>query len=632
MHHAVVFEIVKAWHRPLIWWYGRQGHPIYYLRVSPSLRPGVVREETARRLLLPEPLHWGHNPSGNLAFAAVDGLYDAVRDHPLVHRFLALYDSPDVHLAFKKSLCTQLERHAYYVFLRRRIAVALAQGHGWMLIPAAPHDDALPARFVPLRRSAGSSSPDGDTPWWVRGQARLLTLWDHLKWGGLALDTVVRSVFEGLWPRRRGPKERWQYGIALVSPSREFANEVRGVDFLLDGQRIHAANTLFIPLVPLPAFMRERLRLKGLRLGEVPSGSPGTFGATASHAIELLRYLGAEPWLARAAAHLLREYGRWTAFTKRYHVGHFITYADFGLRHIGRNILLRRAGTTTWYYADTVNTTDTFPGEPYRNAAWGWLLYDNFVSWCERFSQYFALHPQRIGRFINVGCLWSEHVRLIKSGRIPSSFTSRLPWRGGVGVRVVGVFDSTYRDDTATTYEDGMAFARGIQRLLDERADLAIIWKEKKPRSSHRTGDALGLATLYHALAQHPRCFFTGHEVSPSEALAACELAISFPFTSPTLEALGAGVRALYFDPLGKYRASYYDAIPGLVAHGYEELRSRVDALLDRTSAGDYLAYLERYVKGEVDPYMDARALTRFRALLAGQAVDDRPVPATVSS
>jgi hypothetical protein len=585
----------------------------------------------ARRLSLPEPLHWGNNPSGNLAFAAAEDLFDAMRDHPVIRQIVDLYDNPDAHLAFKKSLCAQLERHAHYVLLRQRIAVALGGNADWMFVPAAPHDDTLPVRFLPLLQSAWGTSRPGHVPWWVRGTARLLTLWEHVKWGGLALDTIVRSAF-AMVLRRRGPRERWQYGIALVSPTREFANEVRGPDFLLDGHRIHAANTLFIPLVRLSGSMRERLYRRGLRLAEGALGSPGTFPAMVRSAVMLLRHLGAEPWLTRASAHLLREYGRWTAFTQRYHVEHFITYADFGVRHIGRNMILHRAGTTTWYYADTVNTADTFPGGPYRNAAWGWLLYDNFVSWCERFSRYFQLHPQRIGRYLNIGCLWSEHVRLIKAGEIPFSPPIPSGWQADPGVRVVAVFDSTYRDDTATTYEDGMAFAQGIRQLLDERSDLAIIFKEKKPRSYHRTRDALGLAGFYDALARHPRCFFPGYEVSPSEVLAISDVAISFPFTSPTLEALGAGLRAIYFDPSGKYRGSYYDRIPGLVAHGYEELRGRVDALLDRLSADDYQAYLEHYIKGEVDPYLDGRALSRFRALLAGQPVEDLLMPAAVES
>ncbi len=109
--------------------------------------------------------------------------------------------------------------------------------------------------------------------------------------------------------------------------------------------------------------------------------------------------------------------------------------------------------------------------------------------------------------------------------------------------------------------------------------------------------------------------------MSPSEPIAASDLVISFPFTSASVEALGARKKAVYYDAPDKFRGSFYDRIPGLVCHSYKELFNRVDELLFKVDKEEYDAYLDETVKGKIGPYLDGKALTRFRELLVNQNV-----------
>jgi len=101
--------------------------------------------------------------------------------------------------------------------------------------------------------------------------------------------------------------------------------------------------------------------------------------------------------------------------------------------------------------------------------------------------------------------------------------------------------------------------------------------------------------------------------------MAICDLCIGFPYGSPVVEAMGAGVKSIYHAPNKKYVGGYYDRVPSLVTHDYDDLRRRVGVLLYRTSEQQYREYLETHVKGDIDPYLDGRGLTRFRRLLTSQ-------------
>jgi hypothetical protein len=117
-------------------------------------------------------------------------------------------------------------------------------------------------------------------------------------------------------------------------------------------------------------------------------------------------------------------------------------------------------------------------------------------------------------------------------------------------------------------------------------------------------------------LKNHPRSLAVSTDIAPSEIIALSDLTISFPFTSTTFEALSAARKALYFDAADKFRGALFDRIPGLVCHNYEELKSRAAELLFAADNGRFSAYLDNYVRGKLEGYLDGRALDRFRELL----------------
>lgn len=635
----MVFEHLQRWHDPLLRWYLWRGYAVHYLfPTAPDPDLGSVHALMVSGRIM--PLRVPDYPFVNIssvadrAFDATERLYSRLEQRQrLIGRFERLYRSPDVRLVFKKQLLFELTEYFHCRALREQIPAVLPQGAAITFVPIRVTHARLSAEFDPEL----DVQLDGDRAWrhvsfplWVRLQAAAATLVARLRAAALTAYSIAQAV-RGAALARMEAVQSFDFAIAVVSPLREFANKGRGVDFLLDHARIRRDNTLFVPVVPLPPQRIADMQAKGLTVAQPAGPVPWAVAWDVSQegAAGLIRAATAPVWVMRTAAHLLREYWVWNSFAGRYRVGQFVTYADFSIRQIGRNILLNREGTQTWYYLDTknlgaLNFHNPDPGVR-RHHYWGYLYYDNFVAWSHRVAEYHQAHHQQIGEYHVVGSIWSEHVRQFREGECNSRLRQQL---GALGyspeLKLIAVFDSSYNDFSRTTYRDGVVFAEALEKLLEDLPGILIVWKEKKPRWIHRTvrelksGEqgATDLLQTYARMASHPRCHFAGYDIASSELLASCDIAISFPFTSSTVEALGARLRAIFYAPNEKYFGSYFETIPDLVARRPEELRRLVQKWLYEVPEEEFDRYLDGQLLHRFDPYLDARGLSRFRQLL----------------
>jgi hypothetical protein len=93
------------------------------------------------------------------------------------------------------------------------------------------------------------------------------------------------------------------------------------------------------------------------------------------------------------------------------------------------------------------------------------------------------------------------------------------------------------------------------------------------------------------------------------------DLTVTYAFSSTAVEALSARRKAIYYDPAGRFRVNFYDAIPGFVAHGYEELKLFVKKMLNM-SENEFNDFLEVWGSPRIEDYRDGKAKNRFRELL----------------
>lgn len=583
----------------------------------------LERTGRPRHLALPRPLYLNNDPTVDEAFERIDQAYDRARqaDPGPLRAALRLYRNADIELAFRKHLLHDLWRCLHLRSIQLQLA-GLFPGQTVVFVPTDPRDSALSDG---LGRLLGlPDDPSVRIPFLGRLAGYALLRLRGLRAAAACASIAGRSLLSGLrFLRQRQARRDYPYAVAIVSPMREFANDYRRPGFLLDGSALREDNTLFVPLEPLSREQKDLLSRRGLTVADMAPALPlgdcvRLFWTAVGLAVRLCLRQGR---FAPATATLIKEYWRWSGFLSRYRVERFVSYADCGLRQIGRNVLLKNAGTETWHYTDTENlgALNHKPpkGAAHRHIYWSYLYYDRCIVWSQRVIDYYRTHHQAVGRYDAAGVLWSEMVHDLRK-RAESTATARMLRQAGWSetLKLVAVFDSTYNNLSRTTYEDGVAFARAFERLLQDLPGIYIAWKEKKPRWTHPDKGSYGLMEIYERLAGHPRCHFLDYRHPSEELLAACDLCICFPFTSSAAEAMGARIKSLYYAPHPKFGGSYFDSIPGLVAHDYAELVERVRTLLFGPD-GRYDDFLDSHIKDRLDPYLDGHALTRLRRMIA---------------
>jgi polysaccharide biosynthesis PFTS motif protein len=300
-----------------------------------------------------------------------------------------------------------------------------------------------------------------------------------------------------------------------------------------------------------------------------------------------------------------------------------VAYNDFSINHVIRNILFNQHGIKTWYYLHTCHFIYAFLPQtksiPDREIEWSYMYYDNLVSWNDKLTRYFDIHPTAIKKYVNIGSLWSEHVRMISDGELESNILKDMKNKMNVlPDKIISVFDTTFGPGVPLQPNDMVLFIEGIIRLLDNHPDIGVIFKEKMDwEELTNIHHDKAILSAYEKLKGHNRCYVIGSRYETAEVIAASDLVISACFTSCTIETLGARKKAIYFDATNKFESTYYDSFPKLIAHGFSELENLVNYWLYEVKENDFENYVQKHVIDELDAHADGRAITRFRELLA---------------
>lgn len=646
----IVFEEIYNYVRPFIKWYLIRGFKIYYFRLNILCKDNRwIKKYIENGWLVKIDKKYdvfstliGIYP--DLAYENIGKIAKFIFDEePIIARIIKLYNDETIRNIFKKNLAGELQRFYYLnfilhnlnkLFLDKRIYFVPTLHKEGYRISVVGVDDYF--NFLDLLHKSKAFSYDNNNivfPLWFKLTSKLYDLRRLLIINFNIFGFLFLSTFrfcEGIFGKNVSKVKNYKFGVMITSPERQFANRIRKPDFLIDENKIKKEDVLFISWKRL--LPENQLYLTQNNLAFVDELLAGFSLASVREVIPITAALlfktpvyTRKKFILDAAFISLVCYAMWEGFKERYHIDNLITHCDFGFQSVGRNILLSKMNTKTWYYIDANNWPNYFNSNgkesnvfmhKYSSAHFGFLNYDYLLTWSEEVSEYFKRHRQVIRNYINIGCLWAEHIKEIENGKIKTDFKDKLYKRGfRDNYRLVSVFDSTYFDNSSTTYEDGVNFLKGIFRLLEDMPNIFVIFKEKKARSYVKRYSQ-EIINLLNEIERHPRCYLPFQGISPSEAIAFSELTISFPFTSPTFEALSARRKALFYDASDKFRDTFYDKIPGLVCHSYEGLFNRVKELLFDVDYVAYNEFLDEFIKGKVEPYLDCNAITRFRELL----------------
>ena len=327
---------------------------------------------------------------------------------------------------------------------------------------------------------------------------------------------------------------------------------------------------------------------------------------------------------------------QWSAVFCQISFENYIYTNQEGFAQILANAFIKGQGGRTWNYSSFFGGGVLYARnsdfKDVRHILWAYLNSDHFLGVNEEVIKYHKMHSQTVKDYHCIGSIYSEMVRdclkeINKEQVVKQFFKKKLNGE----TKILSFFDTSFvdSDDAVTTFQDAIDFYQDIIRLMDETREIFIIIKPSKDEayfvspngqwSSPKKGNQI--LPLWDNLKSNPRVFWAGHAGDVPVIIAVSDLVITHCMSSPTAEALGAKKKAIWYESGEKHRGLMYDRIPGLLAHGYNDLKEQIKYLLYELPEDEYEAYLMKHIKEKVDSHLDGLALTRFRTLIAARKV-----------
>lgn len=324
-----------------------------------------------------------------------------------------------------------------------------------------------------------------------------------------------------------------------------------------------------------------------------------------------------EPFIIDINKNILLDYIKWKIFIDNYDIKNYVK--KILPDNISKTYILSQDNIKTWFlYCDCSSTKFhlNWTDKKSNSTLYSFLYYDNVIIYGDITEQYIRINRNFIKNYIKVGIIHSQIIHEIQEGKIKSQLPEIMKKKNLYG-KIISVFDTSFVNYGPVKIKDGIKFGNDALKLLEDFPELNFIFKAKKEIELTPY-----LKSIYKKLKNHKRCLFIARYdkegISAIEVIAQSDLVISAAYTSTTGEALGAKIRAIYYDPCANEIGNkyYFNKIPNFVAHNYDELKRLINYWLYKITDREFEDFLDNYVKNEMDSYLDCKAITRLRKLL----------------
>ncbi len=401
-----------------------------------------------------------------------------------------------------------------------------------------------------------------------------------------------------------------QLGIRLFKESWGLKGaETHEIDWLLDGKKLNHQNTIFVAETPLYPQFEEEINKRQYQF--VRQYRQACFRRVSRRFIlkEILlktlthlvpaatRCLRAPRFFSVTCAKAWMDYLRWQAFIERWVPKNYFTYNDLIYTQIFRNLILEKVGCQTWFFDHSNSKPQMYDmGKEVccRDAIRAYRRFDQEIHWGRQHIA-IALNQYNRSRSLTAyGPLWSQDVKY--HARLDALLQER--WRGMPKGVMIAAF-STANSETATNGEDAhLRFLLALKKLLNSPRfpDLKILFKPKGlDYEASMSAEGRELSSTFQYIKDHARVIMIDPFVSASATMFFVDLTLTMAFASPTIEALMAGRRAVYYEPCFLYPNSFFERFPNLIARDEEQL---IDLISHWTAmpAPDFQSYLEKYL------------------------------------
>ncbi|MCK9580477.1 MAG: hypothetical protein M0Q92_08505 [Methanoregula sp.] len=364
-------------------------------------------------------------------------------------------------------------------------------------------------------------------------------------------------------------------------------------------------------------FLHQRVSISSKFLGKV------IFHFIPAWIVCMFYCLAEDPHVVKTTRLILSDYIRWNMLMDIMRIQNHVTILLPD--RISKNLILSSYGCRTCYIYPDNYSGDYHTGWDEKipvSTEFAFMNPQYAFVFGQKILRFFSYNKNLIKHYRPIGILSAQRVKEIQVGKIHSSLKNLVAKKNFAG-KIVGIFDSGFVDWGPNKVSDGIRFAEEILLLLDEMPDISIIFKEK--RFLNATPQ---LMEKYERLMNHPRCLFVKKQenncIFASEVIALSDLVISVAYTSTTAEALASGITAIYYDVAGKDigKNYYFNQFPNLVAHDYSQLKNLINYWLNTVKTKEFESFLDNWVKDEIDPYLDAKAIDRLQNFFIAENTD----------
>ena len=613
----IIFENISLKLIPVIYLYLLLGYKIKYMKVISKIeKMKWFKKQKIKKINCGNFYSKFYYKSSDITFEKGEEIYEKYyKNSKTIKNFEILLNTKFIHLIFKKVIFKKIQ----YAFDINLMLNNLSKNYDKIIF--------FPSQFFEIMSSINYKS----------NNKIKISLFSYILFFVSNSINKIKYLFIiillPLWIRIHIKKiipntkpKKYQLGIRIYKNDWAFYDELRKIDFLLDNKKINKNNTLFCIENDISKDYLKKLEEKNYNKVQMPKILTKVDTNFLNEILNIkflyncirisLFSLLEKNFLIKLSPIILYEYLIWKQFFKKYYINNYVTYNEFtGPNPTIRNILLNQNDIKTYLYIHSCHFSYVFPKHS-REIEWCFLYFDYFISWNNSIIKYLKTYPSFIKKYINNGVLWSEHIRMIMEREFKSNILKELQKKINIkNMKIISIFDTTFGNVNSLINDDDMSlFIEYILKLLNDFPNIIIIFKEKFLwKDLMKQNHDAKVISLYKKLKSHKRCYVCN---KMAEVHAISNLVISACFTSSTIEALGARKKAIYFDANSKFKNSYYDKIPNLVAHGYDDLKKLVKYWLCDITDYEFDEYLEKYIKGELDAYVDGKAITRFRNLL----------------
>ncbi len=640
----IIFEEVNSLDRLRISFYHWFGHKSYFLRVHKSCshknwfigyqRSGkLIQVENPSDKLWSEQYFEGYN--FHHSFENIHKLTSYIQQNPLMKKIGSIFNIPQIELIFKRHLNFRLARFFFLNSVLHQLEslfpneeIVFVPSKGIQRLPSEGceiWDTQRFKKYIPvnhisyfeLKRSRFS-------------KISILCCWFRLQknWMRSKMMLVAAMIIlikNKIKKTQYALKNHYDFAIMISNPDRQLQDRLQGIDYFIDPTFVPRDKTLFLSYKPLNATHKQHMASRSVYYIDQPDAF--ITGSDLFRALGLVLALfflrTRDPFIVMEQMKVIYTAVRWLGLTKIISLNKLISLgADIGVQAMTRNMILNQHRCKTVYCTDSASYSNVYQKStppPFKDGLYGFLNYDVLLTTTDHVATYFKDMGASFNTSIAIGSLSASLITRFKKN-IEGSPLKEMMYQHGYqrNHKVVSVFDTTFNDHLVITGQDGCDFLEQFLMLLRRLPNIFVILKEKKAHHIHQklTSAYPKLMQFYQYFEEHPRCLRLNHVYNALEIIALSDLTISFPFTSATYEALAARQKAIWFDVNNKFRGTFFDRVPGLVCHTYQELQERVETLLFHTKPSEYDHYLETHIKTEIEPFLDGKALDRFHHTL----------------